>query len=72
MGNGHTGDRGWSRYWSNGPEEVAKALSAPAIPVYGVRTLNDMDRHEIEAIEARYRCPVAERDTLPAFQELAT
>lgn len=68
MGNWNAEDRGWARYWSNGPEEVAKALAAPAIPVYGVRTLEDMDRNEIEAIEARYRCQVAERDTLPAFQ----
>lgn len=58
----------WARYWSNGPEEVAKALSDPAVPVFGVRTLKDMDRGEIEAIEALYRCQVSERDTLPAFQ----
>lgn len=72
MGNWHIADRGWSRYWSNGPEEVAKALADPAIPVYGVRELKDMDRGEIEAIESRYRCPVAERDSLPAFQDIAT
>ncbi len=69
MGNWHTADHGWSRYWSNGPEEVAKALAAPAIPVYGVRTLNDMDRREIEAIEAQYQCQVSERGSLPAFQQ---
>lgn len=64
----HAADHGWSRYWSNGPEEVAKALNTPADTIYGVRTLEDMDRSEIEAIEAQYRCQVAERDSLPAFR----
>lgn len=68
MGSWYASDHGWARYWSNGPEEVAKALSAPATPVYGVRTLKDMDRSEIEAIESLYRCQVAERESLPAFQ----
>ncbi len=68
MGNWHTADHGWSRYWSNGPEEVAKALAAPAVPVYGVRTLKDMDRNEIEAIEARYCCQISGRENLPAFR----
>lgn len=63
-------DHGWSRYWSNGPEQVAQALAAPPVPVYGVRTLEDMNRSEIEAIEARYRCQVAGRESLPAFQNV--
>jgi hypothetical protein len=63
----HAADQGWGTYWSNGPEQVANALSEAPTPIYGVRTLDDMSKAEVEALEAQYG-PVVQRDRLPAFR----
>lgn len=69
--NWFTADHSLARYWSNGPDDVAKAMRQPIAPTFEARTLEDMSREEIEALEAHYRCPVAGRDSLPAFRSPA-
>ena len=52
-------DRGWAKYWSNGPEQVTAALKEPNPAPGQVRTQADMTEEEIAELERQYGCKVS-------------
>lgn len=59
-------DHQWSRYWSNGAEQIADALKrAPDMGPGEIRTLSDMSENEIAELEKRYGCQVKPPDDGP-------
>ncbi len=58
-------DRGWSNYWTNGPDQVHASMTEPYHPPREVRKLDDMTPDERRALAAEYGCQVADKEPPP-------